>query len=187
MKKSYTKEKRTTVALNPDMTSRIEKVLGKKGMSRIYLSKFVIPVINEALEVEEQKQLFQELNNLKDSKQYYKIKKLEERIEEIPELKQRLARIEDQVKYFKEEYEEEEKIADDPEAFAVKARKEFQESEPETSAAYDKAEAIHKKFMDRNWDNETPKERKEREADLKRIGKKLRKERKERRKKLFKN
>jgi len=96
MKKSYTKEKRTTVALNPDMTSRIEKVLGKKGMK---LSKFVIPIIDEALEVEEQKQLFQELNNLKDSKQYYKIKKLEERIDEIPELKQEI----DQLKKYRVE------------------------------------------------------------------------------------
>jgi len=61
MKNSYTKEKRTTVALNPDMTSRIEKVLGKKGMK---LSKFVIPIIDEALEVEEQKQLYKTLGSI---------------------------------------------------------------------------------------------------------------------------
>jgi len=187
MKKSYTKEKRTTVALNPDMTSRIEKVLGKKGMSRIYLSKFVIPVINEALEVEEQKQLFQELNNLKDSKQYYKIKKLEERIEEIPELKQRLARIEDQVKYFKEEYDDEEKILDDPDAAREKSRRELREIDPEVADAYDKAEEIHKKHREKIYSKLTPKQRKEIDADEKRIGKKLQKERKERRKKLFKN
>jgi len=148
------------------------------------LSKFVLPVINEALEVEEQKQLFQELNKLKDSKQYYKIKKLEERIKDFPELKQRLSKVEDQLKYFKEEYEEEEKILNDPDIAREKARRELREMDPELADAYDKAEEIHKKHM---YSKYTPKERKELEDDMKRIGKKLRNERKERRKKLFKN
>lgn len=105
-----------------------------------------------------------------------RVKKLEEEMKEVKE----------KLEYFAKEYEMEEKIQDDPIGFKEKARRELREIDPEVADAYDKVEELHRKHKEKLYSKLTPKQRKEIEDDKKRIGKKLQKERKEKRSKLFK-
>jgi len=105
---------------------------------------------------------------------------------QIENLSKKVNKLEKQLKYFKEEYKMEEKILDDPEGFNKKTRRELEEVDPDLAKALDNVEEIHRKKQEERLSEYTPKERKEYEADMKRIGEKLRKERSERRKKLFK-
>ena len=105
-----------------------------------------------------------------------RVKKLEEEMKEVKE----------KLEYFAKEYEMEEKIQDDPIGFKEKARRELREIDPEVADAYDKVEELHRKHQEKLYSKLTPKQRKEMEDDKKRIGKKLQKERKEIRSKLFK-
>jgi len=103
-KKSYTKKRkgeRTSIALDPEMTKRLDKVLGDKK-----LSEFAREVINKELEVQETKQTLKKFEKLGDSGQYQKIKRLETDIES---LKKDHVSFEKELKYFREEYAHEEK------------------------------------------------------------------------------
>jgi len=80
VKKNYRKGKYTSIALNPEMTRRIEKVLKKK---RIKLSKYAQAVLNTALDNEELKQTVEFWSKLHDSSQYQRIKRLEGDIEKL--------------------------------------------------------------------------------------------------------
>jgi len=80
MKKSYTKKRkgsRTTIALNPEMTKRIDKILGDQK-----LSKFAIEVLDKELKTLEMKQAIERYEKLGESGQYHKIKRLEEDLNE---------------------------------------------------------------------------------------------------------
>jgi len=188
---------RTSVALNSEITKRIKGVLKKSGHTKI--GPLTVAALEKYLEVEETKQALADWEKIRVVSQYKKIEQLSEKLSAnikeqkesrvksdkvIAMLKTGLRTVEDQVKYFKEEYEDLEKIKEDPYAASEKARKELREMDPELADAYDKAEEIHQKHM---YPNCTPKERKELEANIKRSIKKSIKKQNERRKKLFKN
>ena len=80
MKKSYTNKKRTSVALDPELTKRIEKVLKNSGMK---LSQYTKTVLNKELQLDEMKQTVEFYKKLQDSNQYQKIKRLEDEIEKL--------------------------------------------------------------------------------------------------------
>jgi len=80
MKKSYTNKKRTSVALDPELTKRIEKVLKNSGMK---LSQYTRTVLNKELQLDEMKQTVEFYKKLQDSSQYQKIKRLEDEIEKL--------------------------------------------------------------------------------------------------------
>ena len=82
MKKSYMKKKYTTIALNPEMTRRIEKVLKNKGMK---LSKYAQAVLKSALDADEREQTLEFYKKLMSSDQYQKIKQLEDEVKELKE------------------------------------------------------------------------------------------------------
>jgi len=81
MKKSYT-TKRTTIALDPELTKRIEKMLKNKGMK---LSKYTQEVLRSALAVDEMNQTVEFYKKLRESGQYQKIKRLEGEVEKLKE------------------------------------------------------------------------------------------------------
>jgi len=187
---------RTSVALNSEITKRIKGVLKKSGHTKI--GPLTVTALEKYLEVEETKQALADWEKMGDVGQYKKIEQLSEKLSAnikeqkesrvksdkvIAMLKTGLRTVEEQVKYFKEEYADEEKIKDDPYTARKKARKELREIDPELADAYDRAEEINEKHMYRNY---TPKERKELEADMKRRIKKSIKKQNEKRKKLFK-
>jgi len=82
MKKSYTNKKRTTIALDPDMTKRIEKVLKNSGGK---LSKYARKALTDKLEEDEMKQTRELWNKLNASSQYQKIKQLEGEVKKLKE------------------------------------------------------------------------------------------------------
>jgi len=75
MKKIYTDKKRTSIALDPDLTKRIEKVSKKSGMK---ISTYAQEVLKSALDADEMKQTLEFYKKLQDSGQYQKIKQLED-------------------------------------------------------------------------------------------------------------
>lgn len=75
-------KKYTTIALNPEMTRRIEKVLKNKGMK---LSKYAQAVLKSALDEDERQQTVEFWKKLQDSGQYQKIKQLEGEVEKLKE------------------------------------------------------------------------------------------------------
>ena len=82
MKKSYTDKKRTSVALDPELTKRIEKVLKTSNMK---LSKYAQEAIKKELENDEIRNTIKFWNKLNDSSQYQKIKQLEGEVEKLKE------------------------------------------------------------------------------------------------------
>jgi len=82
MKKSYTDKKRTTIALDPELTRRIEKMLKNKGTK---LSKYAQEVLKSALAVDEMNQTVEFYKKLQDSGQYQKIKQLEGEVKKLKE------------------------------------------------------------------------------------------------------
>jgi len=83
MKKSYTNKKRTSVALDPELTKRIEKVLKNSGTK---LSQYTKRVLNKELQLDEMKQTVEFYKKLQDSGQYQRIKRLEDEIEKLKKL-----------------------------------------------------------------------------------------------------
>jgi len=82
MKKSYRKKGYTSIALNPEMASRIEKMLKNSGGK---LSKYAQGAINKELENDEMKQILSTYGKLDASDQYQKIKQLEGEVEKLKE------------------------------------------------------------------------------------------------------
>ncbi len=80
MKKSYTDKKRTSIALDPDLTKRVEKVLKNSGGK---LSKYAQEAIKKELENDEMKQILSSYGKLDASEQYQKIKQLEGEVEKL--------------------------------------------------------------------------------------------------------
>jgi len=80
MKKSYRKKGYTSIALNPEMASRIEKILKKSGGK---LSKYAQGAINKELEIDEMNQILSTYGKLDASEQYQKIKRLEGEVEKL--------------------------------------------------------------------------------------------------------
>jgi len=78
MKGSYTGKKRTSIALDPDLTKRLDKVLGDKK-----LSQFARDVLTKELETIEMRKTVDFFKKLGDSGQYLKIKRLETDIESL--------------------------------------------------------------------------------------------------------
>jgi len=95
-------------------------------------------------------------------------------------LKVGLRHVEDQVKYFKEEYEDEEKAIDSP--YSKKDHKKFVDENPKEAKLLDQVAKLQEDRTKQLWG----KDYKSHKEDLKRIGKKLADKRKTRRKKLFK-
>jgi len=81
MKKSYT-IKRTSIALDPELTKRIEKMLKNSGGK---LSKYAQEAIKKELQQDEMKNTIKFWNKLNDSSQYQKIKQLEGEVEKLKE------------------------------------------------------------------------------------------------------
>ena len=79
MKKSYT-GKRTSIALDPELTKRIEKVSKKSGMK---ISTYAQERLKNALDADELKQTVEFWKKLQDSAQYQKIKQLEGEVEKL--------------------------------------------------------------------------------------------------------
>jgi len=79
MKKSYT-GKRTSIALDPALTKRIEKVSKKSGMK---ISTYAQERLKSALDMDELKQTVEFWKKLQDSTQYQKIKQLEGEVEDL--------------------------------------------------------------------------------------------------------
>ena len=100
-KKSYTKKKRTSIALDPDLTKRLDKVLGDKK-----LSQFARDVLSKELDIIEMKNTIDFYKKLGESGQYHKIRQLED---DIKQLKRQHGGFEKELNYFKKEYEYEEK------------------------------------------------------------------------------
>jgi len=80
MKKNST-IKRTAIALDPDLTRRIKKVL--KGRK---LSKYTQDAIRKEIEVDEMEETKRILKQLTNTDQYHKIKQLENSIEKLKDL-----------------------------------------------------------------------------------------------------
>jgi len=72
--------KRTAIALDPDLTRRLKKVL--KGRK---LSKYTQDAIRKELEIDEMEETKRILKQLTDTDQYHKIKQLEEDIGKLKE------------------------------------------------------------------------------------------------------
>jgi len=72
--------KRSVIALDPDLTKRLKKVL--KGRK---LSKYTQDAIRKELEIDEMEETKRILKQLTDTAQYHKIKQLEEDIGKLKE------------------------------------------------------------------------------------------------------
>jgi len=72
MKKSYTSKKRTSVALDPELTRRLEKVL--KGSDK-KLSQYARDALTKKVEDDEIKQRLAKLEKLTGADQYQKIQR----------------------------------------------------------------------------------------------------------------
>ena len=83
MKKSYPKEKRTTLHIDPEIKMRIDKILKNKGSRG--RSKYAKTALEERLDEDERKQILDKWNRLGDSAQYQKIKQLEGEVEKLKE------------------------------------------------------------------------------------------------------
>jgi len=81
MKKSYT-IKRTSIALDPDLTKRIEKMLKNSGKK---LSKYAQEAIKKELENDERDETLEKWKKLMNDSQYLKMKRLEDNIEKLNE------------------------------------------------------------------------------------------------------
>jgi len=82
MKKSYTDKKRTTIALDPELTRRIEKMLKNSGKK---LSKYTQEAIKKELENDERDKTIKKWEKLMDSSQYQRIKQLEGEVKKLKE------------------------------------------------------------------------------------------------------
>jgi len=91
-----------------------------------------------------------------------------------------LRHVEDQVSYFQEEYEDEEKAIDSP--YSKEDHKKFVAENPEEAKLLDQITKFQEDRTKQVWG----KDYKSHKEDMKRIGKKLADKRKTRRKKLFK-
>ena len=162
-KKSYTKKKRTSIALDPDLTKRLDKVLGDKK-----LSQFARDVLSKELDIIEMKNTIDFYKKLGESGQYHKIRQLED---DIKQLKRQHGGFEKELNYFKKEYEYEEKHEKHG-ALEEELAKGWKE-EPElmklldrehkrTQDAYDvyRKKKFLEKYSEKEW-NEFEKERKE--------------------------
>jgi len=77
-KKSYTSKKRTSIAIDPDLTKRINKVLSSKDK----LSDFARNAIDERLRQEE----IRAVHLMTDTEQFHKIRNLETDVKELKRL-----------------------------------------------------------------------------------------------------
>jgi len=128
MKENYTAKKRTSIALDPELTKRIAKVLGDKK-----LAEFAREVINRELEIQETKQTLKKFEKLGDSGQYLKIKRLETDIEN---LKKDQHSFEKELSYFKKEYAYEEKY--DKHGHFEEGLTKLRKKEPELTEIFEK-------------------------------------------------
>jgi len=130
-KKSYTKKKRTSIALDPDLTKRLDKVLGDKK-----LSQFARDVLNKELDIIEMRRTIDFYKKLGESGQYHKIRKLEA---DIKQLQRQHDGFEKELDYFRKEYSFEEKYEKHGalEKSLAKTRKEY----PELDKVFDKWKA----------------------------------------------
>jgi len=124
---------------------------------------------------------FQENTQLKKDIDYL-IRGQDRSDSDINVLKISLKRVEEQVKYFKEEYEEEEKILDMGASKAKKLLKEYDSKYPEIAQLLTKVELQSDQNSKKIWGKEYKKHKK----DLDRIAKKINQKRNEKRKRLFK-
>jgi len=92
MKESYTGKKRTSIALDPDLTKRIEKLLKNSGRK---LSKYTQEAIKKELDKDETDKAIKKLDKLMGSAGYHKIKQLEN---DITKLKNQNNAFEDYIK-----------------------------------------------------------------------------------------
>ncbi len=98
MKKSYT-GKRTSIALDPELTKRIGKVSKNSGMK---ISTYAQEALKSALDVDEMKQILSSYKKLQDSGQYQRIKRLEG---EIPKLRNELQQSQENTKLMNEAWD----------------------------------------------------------------------------------
>jgi len=82
MKKSYTDKKRTAIALDPETTKRIGKVLKNSDMK---ISTYTQVAIKSALDADEVKQNLEDMKKITSAAQYQKIKQLEGEVEKLKE------------------------------------------------------------------------------------------------------
>ncbi len=75
MRKSYTGKKRTSIAIDPDLTKRIKKVLDSKDK----LSDFAREAIEQKIRDEE----IRTIHLMTDTEQYHKIRSLEADVKEL--------------------------------------------------------------------------------------------------------
>jgi len=82
MMKSYTSGKRTSIALDPELTRRIEKMRKERGLK---LSQYAKIALNKELDLDEMKVTKEFWKKLNDSSQYQKIKQLEGEVKKLKE------------------------------------------------------------------------------------------------------
>jgi len=185
--KPYRNKKRPSVKINALNAGYIQQWISKDQK----IADFVNIAV-EALHREKEKdKRVADYMKMQESVTYQQNEKLKEDVDNlirgqnrsdsnINELRVELRHVVEQVKYFQEEYEDEEKNLDAP--IGKKAHKEFEAEFPKEAKLLDQIAKLQEDREKQVWG----KEYKSHKEDMKRIGKKLKQQRKDKRKKLFK-
>jgi len=168
-------KKRTSIKVDLETMDQIEKLLESSGL--VNRAKFAKEAIEEKIKKVKLEKRIELLEDEDNANTLNKMKELEERMETL----------EKQVGYFKEEYTVEEKLR----LMTPEERREWVEDQGKLESTpmvelWEELEASMEKERGKSYSKLTPKQRKEHEADMKRVRENRLKKDREEHNKLFK-